>query len=160
MNESNFLPMSAARQRSGAVPSRRVFHQEAKGGDHDDGLPSHPAERGRGRGALREAIPDVIKGYGALSAGTYKQGALDPKTKELIALALAIGARCDGCVAYHAKAAHDKGASREEVAEVIGVAIHMGGGPSMVYGAEALRAFDAFSGARTTDGGPSHEARP
>jgi AhpD family alkylhydroperoxidase len=102
-----------------------------------------------GAAALREAIPDVIKGYGALSAGTYKQGALDPKTKELIALALAIGARCDGCVAYHAKAAHDKGASREEVAEVIGVAIHMGGGPSMVYGAEALRAFDVFSGART-----------
>ena len=78
-----------------------------------------------GAAALREAIPDVIKGYGALSVGTYKQGALDPKTKELIALALAIGARCDGCVAYHAKAAHDKGASREEVAEVIGVAIHM-----------------------------------
>jgi AhpD family alkylhydroperoxidase len=102
-----------------------------------------------GAAALREAIPDVIKGYGALSAGTYKQGALDPKTKELIALALAIGARCDGCVAYHAKAAHDRGASREEVAEVIGVAIHMGGGPSMVYGAEALRAYDAFSGGRT-----------
>ena len=102
-----------------------------------------------GAAALREAIPDVIKGYGALSAGTYKQGALDPKIKELIALALAIGARCDGCVAYHAKAAHDRGASREEVAEVIGVAIHMGGGPSMVYGAEALRAYDAFSGGRT-----------
>ena len=98
-----------------------------------------------GAAALREAIPDVIKGYGALSAGTYKQGALDPRIKELIALALAIGARCDGCVAYHAKAAHDRGASREEVAEVI----HMGGGPSMVYGADALRAYDAFSGGRT-----------
>jgi AhpD family alkylhydroperoxidase len=102
----------------------------------------------QGAAALREAIPDVIKGYGALSAGTYKQGALDPKFKELIALALAIASHCDGCVAYHAKAAHDKGATREEVAEVIGVAIHMGGGPSMVYGAEALRAFDAFSGTR------------
>jgi AhpD family alkylhydroperoxidase len=63
----------------------------------------------------------------------------------LIALALAIGSSCDGCVAYHAKAARDRGASREEVAEAIGVAIHMGGGPSMVYGADALRAYDAFA---------------
>jgi AhpD family alkylhydroperoxidase len=61
-----------------------------------------------GAAALREAIPDVIKGYGALGAATYKPGALDPKTKELIALALAIGAHCDGCVAYHAKAARDR----------------------------------------------------
>src|SRR5690554_3251567 len=91
-----------------------------------------------GAAALRETIPDVIKGYGTLSAGTYKPGVLDAKFKELIALALAINSRCDGCVAYHAKAAHDKGATREEVAEVIGVAIHMGGGPSMVYGADAL----------------------
>jgi AhpD family alkylhydroperoxidase len=101
-----------------------------------------------GAAALREAIPDVIKGYGALGAATYKPGALDPKTKELIALALAIGAHCDGCVAYHAKAARDRGASREEVAEAIGVAIHMGGGPSMVYGADALRAYDSFGGGR------------
>jgi AhpD family alkylhydroperoxidase len=98
-----------------------------------------------GAAALREAIPDVAKGFGALGAGTYKPGALDPKIKELIALALAIGGHCDGCIAYHAKAARDRGASREEVAEAIGVAIHMGGGPSMVYGADALRAYDAFA---------------
>jgi alkylhydroperoxidase/carboxymuconolactone decarboxylase family protein YurZ len=60
-----------------------------------------------------------------------------------------MGARCDGCFAYHAKAALDRGASREEAAEVIGLAIHMGGGRSMVYGAEALRAYGAFSGGRT-----------
>jgi AhpD family alkylhydroperoxidase len=100
-----------------------------------------------GAATLREAIPDVIKGFGALGAGTYKPGALEPKVKELIALALAIGAHCDGCIAYHVKAARDRGASRAEVAEAIGVAIHMGGGPSMVYGAEALRAYDAFGGA-------------
>jgi AhpD family alkylhydroperoxidase len=58
-----------------------------------------------GAAVLREAIPDVIKGFGALGAGTYRPGALEPKIKELIALALAIGAHCDGCIAYHAKAA-------------------------------------------------------
>ena len=58
-----------------------------------------------GAAALRDAIPDVIKGFSALGAGTYKPGALDPKIKELIALALAIGGHCDGCIAYHAKAA-------------------------------------------------------
>lgn len=103
-----------------------------------------------GAAILREAIPEVIKGFAALGAGTYRQGALDLKTKELIALAIAVGSHCDGCVAYHAKAAHDRGASREEVADAIGVAIHMGGGPSMVYGAEALRAYDAFAGNRKT----------
>jgi AhpD family alkylhydroperoxidase len=96
--------------------------------------------------ALREAIPDVAKGFGALGAGAYKPGALEPKIKELISLALAIAAHCDGCIAYHVKAAHDRGARRDEVAEAIGVAIHMGGGPSMVYGADALRAYDAFAG--------------
>ena len=100
----------------------------------------------KGAGELRRAVPAVMEGFGALGAATYQSGALEPKTKELIALAIAISVRCDGCVAYHAKAAHDRGASRDEVAEAIGVAIHMGGGPSMVYGAEALQAFDAFAG--------------
>jgi AhpD family alkylhydroperoxidase len=99
-----------------------------------------------GAGRLREAIPDTMRGFAALGAGTSKAGALEPRFKELIALAISIAARCDGCVAYHAKAARDRGASREEVAEVIGVAIHMGGGPSMVYGAEALKAYDVFAG--------------
>jgi AhpD family alkylhydroperoxidase len=98
-----------------------------------------------GAGRLREAIPDSMRGFAALGAPTSKAGALDPKFKELVALAISIAARCDGCVAYHAKAARDRGASRAEVAEVIGVAIHMGGGPSMVYGAEALRAYDVFA---------------
>ncbi|HEX3208260.1 MAG TPA: carboxymuconolactone decarboxylase family protein [Geminicoccaceae bacterium] len=101
-----------------------------------------------GAGRLREALPETMRGFAALGAGTSKAGALDPKLKELIALGISIAARCDGCVAYHAKAARDRGASRAEVAETIGVAIHMGGGPSMVYGAEALRAYDAFAGER------------
>jgi len=72
----------------------------------------------------------------------YPDGALDNKTKELIALAIGVTVRCDGCVAHHAMACLDKGATREEIVEAIAVAIHMGGGPSMVYGAEALEAYD------------------
>ncbi|PVB59570.1 carboxymuconolactone decarboxylase family protein [Labrenzia sp. 011] len=95
--------------------------------------------------AVRKGAPDVAKGFGALAAAATKPGALDAKTKELIALAIGITARCDGCLAYHARAAARHGASREEVIEVIGVAVYMGGGPSMIYGAEALAAFDGLA---------------
>lgn len=95
--------------------------------------------------ALREAIPEQMSGFSALGAAAYKDGALSARHKELIALAIGITVRCDGCVAYHVRSAYQKGASREEVAEAIGVAVHMGGGPSMVYGGEALRAYDAFA---------------
>ena len=87
---------------------------------------------------LRKAIPSVAKEFGGLAREAIAPGALDPKTKELIALAIGIAARCDGCLAYHAKAAAKYGATREEVVEAIGVAVYMGGGPSMIYGAEAL----------------------
>ncbi|MCX2724335.1 carboxymuconolactone decarboxylase family protein [Roseibium salinum] len=95
--------------------------------------------------ALRKDAPDVAKAFGALAGAAIKPGALDSRTKELIALAIGITARCDGCLAYHARAAAKYGATREEVLEVIGVAIYMGGGPSMIYGAEALAAFDGLS---------------
>ena len=67
------------------------------------------------------------------------------KTKELIAIAIAIATRCDGCIGFHAKAAIRAGASREEVLETISMAIYMGAGPSMIYAAEALRAFDELA---------------
>ena len=73
-----------------------------------------------------------------------RPGVLDSKTKELIALAIGITARCDGCLAFHAKAAKKHGATRDEVIETIAVALYMGGGPSMIYGAEALSCFDAL----------------
>ena len=95
--------------------------------------------------ALHQAIPEAMKGFSALGKGAYADGALSRKYKEMIALALSVASRCDGCVAYHAKRVAELGASREEVTEVLGVAIQMGGGPSRVYGGEALRAFDAFS---------------
>lgn len=94
---------------------------------------------------LRGGIPGVTKGFHEVARAAIKAGALDAKTKELIALAIGISARCDGCLAYHSKAAAKYGATREEIMETIGVAVYMGGGPSMIYGAEALAAFDTFS---------------
>lgn len=96
---------------------------------------------------LTRSHPGAMKGFKALGAAAYADGALTRKVKELIALALSIASRCDGCVAYHARRCSELGATREEVVETIGVAIQMGGGPSMVYGGEALRAFDAFQAA-------------
>lgn len=101
---------------------------------------------------LRGGIPDVMKAFSGLAQSATAAGALDPKTKELIALAISIAARCDGCLAFHAKACARHKATREEVAETIGMAIYMGGGPSMVYGAQALEAFDqAVAGKRAAE---------
>ena len=91
---------------------------------------------------LRKAMPEQSRGFGQLAQAAIAPGVLDSKTKELIALAIGIAARCDGCLAFHAKAARKYGATREEVVETIGVAVYMGGGPSMIYGAEALDVFD------------------
>ena len=95
----------------------------------------------------RKGIPDVGKAFGQLAVAATAPGALDTKTKELIALAIGIAGRCDGCIAFHVGAAVRQGATREEVLETIGTAVYMGGGPSMVYGAQALEAFDQFSAA-------------
>lgn len=94
---------------------------------------------------LAKALPDATATFGRLVMDATADGALSTKTKELIAFAIAIAVRCDGCIAHHSQAVLKAGASRKEVAEMIGVAVLMGGGPSTVYGAEALRAFDAFA---------------
>ncbi len=90
---------------------------------------------------LRRAIPDVYQGWGALSKAAFADGALDRKTKELIALAIGVVEGCDGCVASHGQAAARAGATPQEAAEAIGVTFLMHGGPATVHGA---RAFDAF----------------
>jgi AhpD family alkylhydroperoxidase len=99
-----------------------------------------------GVGLLREGSPDAMKAFSALSTAATASKALDTKTKELMALAISIAVHCDGCVAYHTKMAHQHGASREEVHETIALAVYMGGGPAAVYGADAARAYDQFSG--------------
>jgi len=104
--------------------------------------------------ALRKGIPETAKGFGAIAQSAIGAGALDSKTKELIALAIGIAARCDGCLGYHARAAARYGASREEILETISVAVYMGGGPSMIYGAEALEAFDQLNPNGEAGGSP------
>lgn len=93
---------------------------------------------------LRHDIPEVMKAFAGLHAAVMNPGALDTKTKELMALSLAVGLRCDGCVAAHARGAATQGASEAEVAEAIGVAVLMTGGPATVYGPRALAAYKEF----------------
>ena len=93
----------------------------------------------------RTASPKTAAGFSALAQAATAPGALDMKMKELIALAIGIAGRCDGCVGFHTKAAIQQGASREEVLDTIDVAIYMGGGPSYVYGAQALEAYDQLA---------------
>lgn len=94
---------------------------------------------------LRAGAPGTMKAFSGLAREALAPGQLDVKTKELIAIAIAIATRCDGCIGFHAKAAIRAGASREEVLETISMAIYMGAGPSMIYAAEALRAFDELA---------------
>lgn len=96
---------------------------------------------------LRQLIPDTVKAFGQLSRAAQTAGALDVKTKELIALAISVATRCDGCIAYHARNSARAGATRQEVAEALGVTIQMGGGPGITIAADALRAYDEFLGA-------------
>ena len=99
----------------------------------------------RSTGALASAAPETMKAFGALAGAATKDGALDKKTKELMAIAISICIRCEGCIAYHMHSALKAGASREEVVEAIGVAVEMGGGPSTVYGSKALEAYEQLS---------------
>lgn len=99
-------------------------------------------------GGLREmrgGAPEVMKAFSSIAQAATKAGALDTKTKELIALAIGVAVRCDDCIAFHAKAAVDRGASSEEVLETLGMAIYMGAGPSVMYAAHALQAYSQFA---------------
>jgi AhpD family alkylhydroperoxidase len=95
-------------------------------------------------GELRKVIPETMEGFYALSKAASKSGVLDEKTKELIALAIGVSTRCDGCIGFHAKALVRLQATREEIAETLGMSVYMGGGPSLMYAADALRAYDEF----------------
>lgn len=98
---------------------------------------------------LRRGIPETMQGFSALAQGATKAGALDRKTKELIALALGVAARCDGCIGFHCEALVKLGASLQEVEEALGMAIYMGGGPSLMYAADAITAFEQFQSQTT-----------
>ena len=108
------------------------------------------------KGPTRElygASTDVWKGFGAMHKAAVADGALPAKVKELMALSIAVVKQCDGCIAYHAKAAAQKGATSEEVAEALGVALLMDGGTASVYGPRAWDAFQELSGRDAVDAG-------
>jgi len=94
---------------------------------------------------LRQDIPDTMKAFSALAQAASREGALDKKTKELIALAIGIATRCDGCIGLHMEALVRLGATRQEVEETLGMTVYMGGGPSLMYAADAISAYEEFS---------------
>jgi AhpD family alkylhydroperoxidase len=93
---------------------------------------------------LRKDIPDTMQAFSALAQAATRDGAIDRKTKELIALALGVAARCDGCIGFHMETLVRLGATRQEVEETLGMAVYMGGGPSLMYAADAISAFEQF----------------
>jgi len=97
---------------------------------------------------LRGGNPEVMKAFAAIAQAALAPKALDTKTKELIALGISVALRCDDCIAFHAKAACDRGATRDEVLETLGMAIYMGAGPSVMYASHALGAFSQFEAAK------------
>src|SRR5258708_35941177 len=98
-------------------------------------------------GEIAEISPDTIKGYQTLSAAGQKTNLLGPKIRELISLAVAVTVRCDGCITVHAEAAARQGASREEIAEALGVATAVNAGAALVYSARALDAHEQVTNA-------------
>ena len=95
---------------------------------------------------LRAEAPEMMKGFGDLASAATKDGVLDKKTKELIALALGVAARCDGCLGFHTQALAKLGATKREIVETLGMAVYMGGGPSLMYAADAMIAFEQAQG--------------
>jgi AhpD family alkylhydroperoxidase len=96
-------------------------------------------------GNLGTLVPEAMKAYTALATSGEKSKHLDAKTREMIALAVAVTTRCDGCIASHVEAVIKHGATKEELAEALGVAIALNAGAALVYSARTLDAFDQMS---------------
>jgi AhpD family alkylhydroperoxidase len=94
-------------------------------------------------GEIGRTSPDVVRGYRMLSDAATKTNKLDPKTRELIALAVGVSLRCDGCITTHTTAAIKHGATKEEIVEALGVAISVNAGAALVYSSRVLDAFHA-----------------
>ena len=100
-------------------------------------------------GNLRKGIPETMKGFSRMAQGACASGVLDEKTKELIAMGIAIALRCDGCIGFHTKTLVKLETTRQEFEEMLAVAIYMGGGPSLMYAAQARDAWEQFGGGET-----------
>jgi AhpD family alkylhydroperoxidase len=105
---------------------------------------------------LRKDIPETMQAFSSLAHAATRDGALDKKTKELIALALGVAAHCDGCIGFHVEALVKLGATRQEVDEALGMAVYMGGGPSLMYAADAIAAYEQFQHSATTVAGAAN----
>ena len=90
-------------------------------------------------------VPQTVKGFGMMGQAAKTDGALSEKTKEIMALGIAIATRCDSCIGFHVRSLVRLGTSREELCEALAMATYMGGGPSYAYSAKALAAFDTFT---------------
>lgn len=96
----------------------------------------------QGLDALRRGIPETMQGFNAMAKSALRVGAIDELHKELIALAIGVASRCDACIGFHVKALIRLGVSREQLMETLGICTYMGGGPTLMYAAEAVRAYD------------------
>lgn len=92
--------------------------------------------------AMRREVPDAMKGFSDLSRAAMKEGSICALNKELIALAIGVASRCDACIGFHVKALIRLGVTREQLMETLAICTYMGGGPTLMYAAEAVRAFD------------------
>lgn len=101
---------------------------------------------------LRSGTPEVMKSFAELGRAATSDGVLDRKTKELIALALSVASRCDPCIGFHMQTLVKLGVNRQELDETLGVTTYMGGGPSLMYAANAIAAFEEFSAPGTAHG--------
>ena len=97
---------------------------------------------------LRKEIPDAMQGFSALHNGAMKGGVLSELDKELLALAIGVAQHCDGCIGFHVKALIRLGVTCEQLMETLGVCVYMGGGPALMYAAEAVRAYEEFLAAK------------
>lgn len=94
---------------------------------------------------FQKEMPEFMAGFSTMSQAATKDGALNKKTKELIAMTLAVANHCPGCIGFHSQTLVKLQTSREELLETLAMAIYMGGGPSMMYAAETLEAFEEFN---------------
>lgn len=103
------------------------------------------AQMRRALGTWNQAAPDVASGFTVLSKAAKAEGALDLRTKELIAIAIAVADRCEPCIMFHIDALSAAGGSREELVDALGMCVQMGGGPSVMYSAKALECWDELA---------------
>ncbi len=94
---------------------------------------------------FRKAQPEAMAGFGQLARAAMAEGAVNAKNKELIALAIGITQRCSGCIGFHVKALQKLGCTRPELDEMLAVCVYMGGGPALMYAAEAIKAWDTMA---------------